>query len=188
MRKRLHAAPSTVEHHSPPGDRRRTASAARCQRRRRRAVSRRRILSCAVVLACTLPASLALGASPAGAYVRINEHCILRVIAPMGAGAGKFVFGGNVDCTAYGNVWTSLEVCAEVQNTGSGQWFLINNSCAADGPTYRSLNELASVHEGALCGVNYRTWDYGVAWHGGGGGPTTEWGHAEYRSSPVQIC
>lgn len=129
-----------------------------------------RVIGCAVVVVCSCAATLALGVSSASAYERINEACILRAFAPSGAGSGKFVYGGAVDCSGYGNVWTSLEVCAEVQNTTTGTWYQIKNSCVADGPIYRALNELGSVHEGALCGVNYRTWDYGVAWHGGSHG------------------
>jgi hypothetical protein len=168
----------------PAGDRLRPRLRSSWSARSARALSCRTVCS-AVVLACALPATLALGASSAGAYVRINELCILRAFEP--AGGRDFVYVGAVDCSGYGNVWTSIEVCAEVQNTVSGQWYLINGSCVADGPTYRALNELGSSHEG-LCGVNYRTWDYGAAWHGGGGGPTGEWGHAEYRSSPVKVC
>jgi hypothetical protein len=165
-------------------DRLGTTLAGSRQVRPARALARRAVYF-AVVLACTLPATLAVGAASASAYVRINEHCILRAFEP--AGGRDFVYAGAVDCSGYGNVWTSIEVCAEVQNVETGKWYVINGTCLSDGPTYRALNELGDGHEG-LCGVNYRTWDYGVAWHGGGGGPTSEWGHAEYRSSPVKVC
>ena len=147
----------------------------------------RRTVCFAVAAAFTLPATLALGASSASAYVRINEDCILRAFAPEGTGGGGFGYGGAVDCTGFGKVWSTIDVCAEVQNTVSGEWFQIKGSCLSKGPEFTALNELGGGHEG-LCGVNYRTWDYGVAWHGGAGGHTGEWGHAEYRSSPVKVC
>jgi hypothetical protein len=154
--------------------------------RHARALARRTVYF-AVVLACALPATLALGASSASAYVRINENCILRAFAPEGTGGGGFGYGGAVDCTGYGKVWSTIDLCAEVQNVETGKWYLINGSCHSKGPEFTALNELGEGHEG-LCGVNYRTWDYGAAWHGGGSGPTSEWGHAEYRSSPVKVC
>jgi hypothetical protein len=166
-------------------DRRRNGLTGSRSVRRTRARSWR-AARCAVLLTCALPATLALGASAASAYVRINEHCLLRAFEP--AGGSNFIYAGAVDCSAYGNVWTSIEVCAEVQNTGNGVWYQISGSCRSDGPLYRALNELGAEHEGGICGVNYRTWDYGVAWHGGSGGHTSEWGHAEYRSSAVKVC
>ncbi len=150
-------------------------------------LNRRWLTRSVLSLTCLTAAISAVAPASASAYTRINERCILRVFAPEGTGGGGFGYGGAVDCSGYGNVWTTIDLCAEVQNTVTGKWYVINGSCGAQGPIYRALNELGSGHEG-LCGVNYRTWDYGVAWHGGGGGPTTEWGHAEYRSSAVKVC
>lgn len=142
--------------------------------------------ACAVLaVACVAPATLALAATPASAYVRINEHCILRAYEPLPFGSGTFLYAGAVDCRGQGEYWTEVEVCAEVQNTVSGDWYKITGSCRIDGPHYLEYNEEAGEHAG-ICGVNYRTWDRGEVWHGGRSKQEGSWGSATYRSSAVK--
>ena len=147
---------------------------------------RRKVVYCAIGAVCALPTYLTLGAPTANAYKTINEHCILRVEQPNPFGDGVFEYGGAVDCTGYGAVWSSLEVCAEVQNTETGKWYTINGTCLVDSkPVFTSYNPITELHDG-VCGVNYRTWDFGAVWHGTeASGPTSEWGDKEYTSSVV---
>jgi hypothetical protein len=151
--------------------------------------SRRRLAYIIVALACVTPASLALAATSASAYKRINEACILRVNEPVPFGDGVFAYGGRVDCSSYGKVWTEGEVCAEVQNTVNGKWYKINGSCRQQGKVFREENEIFPIYHEGDCGVNYRTWDRGRAWHGGESGLGAEWGsQKEYESSSVNNC
>lgn len=146
----------------------------------------RRAVICAAAALCAIYAPLALTTSSASAYKEINEHCILRVTAPEPQGNGTFKYGGAVDCTAYGDVWSYLDVCAEVQNTSNGKWYEISGSCVYDYEAqWEDDNRLSEYHTGD-CGVNYRTIDYGSVWHGTkASGPTTGWGEAKEVSSSV---
>lgn len=144
---------------------------------------------CAIsAVVCAAPGTLALAATPASAYVRINEHCILRAYEPEPYGNGTFLYRGAVDCRGQGEFWAEVEVCAEVQNTVSGKWYKVTGSCNIAGPKFREYLEEAGEHTGT-CGVNYRTWDRGEVWHGGKSKQEGSWGSATYMSSAVKnVC
>jgi len=154
------------------------------RRTRRTGAIRRRVTYIVLSVACVIPVALAVAAAPASAYERINEHCILRAYEPVADGYGDFSYTGEVDCREYKSVWMEIEVCAEVQNTESGKFYKISETCKAGGPFFTAFVEEGGVHTGN-CGVNYRTWDRGKVWHGSSGKREGEWGSKEYRSSPI---
>jgi hypothetical protein len=119
----------------------------------------RRTVCFAVVLACTLPATLALGASPASAYERIDSRCILRAYEPFWGGGESYVVSGEVDCSGYGFVESQLEVCSQVYNPTYNKWYTVKGSCVTTPVRYAVINE-EEKYETGVRGHVYRTWDW----------------------------
>lgn len=160
-----------------PGSSHRSCTGLRCGR----------VALFAAAIVCAMPATLALSATPASAYKRINEKCILRVYEPVSFGEPTMVYGGEVDCEANGPTWSEVEACLEVQNTVTGKWYVVTGTCKAR-LAYETFNPIELEHTGD-CGVNYRTHDYGEAWHGGASKREGQWGSiVEEISSPIKDC
>jgi hypothetical protein len=153
--------------------------------RARTGFTRGRVAMFAAAIACAMPATLALSATPASAYKTINEKCILRVFEPENIFFGEptMVYGGEVDCEANGSTWSEVEACLEVQNTETGKWYVVSGTCKHR-LAYETFNPIEGEHVG-LCGVNYRAHSYGEVWHGGAAGREGEWGTARQETSSV---
>ena len=105
---------------------------------------------------------LLAGASSASAYVQIDSRCILRAYTPWSQNyTGPYYVSGEVDCS--GNSYpvpSQIEVCSQVYNSSTNQWYTVSGSCAETNVITEYVNQL-TILESGVCGHEYRTWDWG---------------------------
>ena len=124
---------------------------------------------------------LAISVPAASAYVRIDSRCILRAYQPYWTDyySGFYHVSGEVDCS--GNsypVKSEIEVCSQVYNGSTGQWYTVSGSCGTE-TTTAYVNYLSRGIQG-VCGHEYRTWDWGYL--------TDDGASATYTSSGAVDC